>query len=273
MKYPMEASYKNMELATFQANLKVLGYTDNTISNYSYDINKLLKVSSTKKLSSIPTEELNNFLNGSRVLGLSSRTRLRLLQSLKLFYSVFDRPEITSIIDDHIKDIQVTPFPRDHLSEKFVVDLIKSLDQTNFFQLRNSVIITFLYFYSLRIEDVLSIKPKDLLDPDFIRWLTNEGKFAKLPDVVQRRVDAYYKQVFSREYLFVSNRGLRVTRKSAWRFVQAAGKAQGKLVTTDIFRLSRLHNLKMSCYEINLLNQVRKEYLQEVKGGCNNRSA
>ncbi|MCK0162005.1 site-specific tyrosine recombinase XerD [Allomuricauda sp. F6463D] len=203
------------------------GLSQNSISNYSLDLQKLASYleehSITENPISIKQDTVQQFIYDIAKM-VNPRTQARIISGLKGFfnYLVFE-----DYREDNPMDLIETPkigrkLP-DTLSEEEINSLINAIDLSKPEGERNRAILETLYGCGLRVSELITLKLSDLyFDEDFIK-VTGKGnkqRFVPISDVNQKYINIYRKQVRvhlpiqkeHEDYVFLNRRGKQLTR-------------------------------------------------------------
>lgn len=212
----------------YQNYLKIeRGLSENSISNYSMDLQKLANYldeqSIEEKPIEIARETVQQFIYDIAKI-INPRTQARIISGLKGFfnYLVFE-----DYREDNPMDLIETPkigrkLP-DTLSEDEINQLIAAIDLSKPEGERNRAILETLYGCGLRVSELINLKLSDLyFDEDFIK-VTGKGnkqRFVPISEVNQKYINIYWKEVRvhlpikkeHEDYVFLNRRGKQLTR-------------------------------------------------------------
>ena len=229
----------NEALAQYRIYLKLeRNLSENTISNYIRDIEKLRSMFSDVSPNKITSEQVRefNYENGKKY---AVRSQARILSGIKSFYEFMIEEELLEINPTTLISAPKigTNIP-DTLSTKEIDKIIAAIDLSAVHGERNRAIIELLYGCGLRVSELTEIKISDLFfDEDFIRVLGkgNKQRLVPIAAYTQKIINIYKDQVrvhqkiqpkFS-DHLFLNNRGGKLTRVMIFtiikKYVELAG--------------------------------------------------
>lgn len=226
-------------LAQYRIYLKLeRNLSENTISNYIRDIEKLRSMFSDVSPNKITSEQVRefNYENGKKY---AVRSQARILSGIKSFYEFMIEEEWIEINPTTlISAPKIGSKIPDTLSTKEIDKIIAAIDLSAAHGERNRAIIELLYGCGLRVSELTEIKISDLFfDEDFIRVLGkgNKQRLVPIAAYTQRIINIYKDQVrvhqkiqpkFS-DHLFLNNRGGKLTRVMIFtiikKYVELAG--------------------------------------------------
>ena len=226
-------------LAQYRMYLKLeRNLSENTISNYIRDIEKLRSMFSDVSPNKITSEQVRefNYENGKKY---AVRSQARILSGIKSFYEFMIEEEWIEINPTTlISAPKIGSNIPDTLSTKEIDKIIAAIDLSAAHGERNRAIIELLYGCGLRVSELTEIKISDLFfDEDFIRVLGKGNKQRLIPIAAytQKIINIYKDQVrvhqkiqpkFS-DHLFLNNRGGKLTRVMIFtiikKYVELAG--------------------------------------------------
>ncbi|HSW38378.1 MAG TPA: site-specific tyrosine recombinase XerD [Acidobacteriota bacterium] len=228
-------------LSEFETYLRVeKGLSQNTIKAYGQDLKKLLNFSVAHGFS-IERLEQETIIEWSRCLlndGLSPRSVARALHSSRCFFRFL----LGDRIIDHDPAAQLQtpkvfkPLPR-YLNRDEVEKLLKAAGTGTPIETRDRTMIEILYSSGLRVSELIGMK---LAHIDMqLGIVTCEGKGSKerivpVGSIAQERLREYLaacRPIILRKkksnYVFVTRRGLPMTRQAFWKIIRAYGKKAG----------------------------------------------
>jgi integrase/recombinase XerD len=210
------------------------GLSTNTVNAYLGDLAKLLEFSKNRCLSvtKLDRDDLSELVAELRQSGLSARSCARLLSSLRQFYRFLVSEGETE--DDPTATM---PSPRltkalpEVLNEAEVEALLAAPDLSKANGLRDRAMLETLYAAGLRISELVNLRMEGLRY-DMMAYLLVRGKREKERIVpVDEGTYGFIKKYLeegrgkllgkrSSPYLFVTNRGTRLSRKTFWALVR-----------------------------------------------------
>lgn len=223
-------------LQDYQVYLKIeRGLSDNSIKNYSYDIQKLIDYLSKNEVSikplTVETSILQQFIYETAKL-VKPRSQARIVSGLKGFfnYLVFENYR-----EDNPMDVIETPkigrkLP-DTLSTKEIDELIAAIDLSKREGERNRAMLETLYGCGLRVSELIGLRLSDLFfDEDFIR-VTGKGnkqRFVPISDSNKKYINIYKDEIRthqnakkeSEDILFLNRRGKQLTRAMVFTIIK-----------------------------------------------------
>ena len=243
---------------------KIRDFSKHTIKSYSTTLKlflKFLEKKLSKPITKIRTEELNFELVHSWMLeakrqrnwGPSTwntrvsalRTFLRYLAKVNIkFLNLHAR---VSMIDfQHIPRKPVT-----FISDEELESVLSKMGSSNFYEIRDKMMIQFMFFTGLRVEEVVSVKWTDVLSigSDLIEFRVL-GKGRKLRDYplieeatrknFEKYKDYIRKKIPNRIYIFSKRNGSKMSTQNARRIVAKNFNEDryGDKITPHIFRHS-----------------------------------
>jgi len=218
----------------FQQYLEVeRGLSENSIFSYLSDIGKLDKfVSKSKKdLTEITRNDIKKFLREETDRLLSTRTRARVIASLRQFYKYLvesDVMESNPMLNvESPKIVRTLP---DFLTSDEVQHLFSVFDETNQLELRDKTMFELLYSSGLRISEACNLKVHDIDLSNSLLTVTGKGDRERLVpfgEVAAGLIGNYLGHVRpslvekeDSEFMFISKKGSALSRKSAWRLLR-----------------------------------------------------
>jgi len=243
-------------LKDFKHFLKIeRGLSDNTIVNYSHDIEKLIRFIEDNKINhspiSIDEETVQQFIYEIAKV-LNARSQTRIISGLKSFFNYL-------VFEDYRKDnptemIEAPKIGRklpDTLALEDIEKLIGAIDLSTAEGHRNKAIIETLYGCGLRVSELVNLKLSDLFfDEGFIR-VTGKGdkqRFVPIGPITQKHITIYVKEsrpfvkevpAFS-DTVFLNRRGKQLTRVMIFTIIKRLVEKIGlkKNVSPHTFRHS-----------------------------------
>ncbi len=243
-------------LKDFQHFMKIeRGLSENTIVNYSHDIEKLIRYLADNDIHhsplSIDEATVQQFIYEIAKI-LNARSQTRIISGLKSFFNYL-------IFEDYRKDnpMELIEAPKigrklpDTLALKDIEKLIVAIDLSTAEGHRNKAIIETLYGCGLRVSELVGLKLSDLFfDEGFIR-VTGKGdkqRFIPISRITQKYINLYIKAdrikvkhvpEFS-DTVFLNRRGKQLTRVMIFTIIKRlAEKAQiKKNISPHTFRHS-----------------------------------
>lgn len=215
-------------LKDYQLYLKIeRGLSKNTISNYSFDVKKLIKYLNHNNITTSPiliSKEIIQQFIYTIAKEVNTRSQSRLISGLKGFFSylVFEDYRETNPLDT-IDSPKIGRKLPDNLSENEINKLINAIDLSKPQGERNRAILELLYGCGLRVSELTHLKISDLFfDEGFIK-VTGKGdkqRFVPIIDATKKYINIYRKEVRNhqtipkefKDTLFLNRRGKQLTR-------------------------------------------------------------
>ena len=267
MKWPQAINH-------YQNYLKIeRGLSENSISNYSFDINKLLKwlLANEIEISPIKIEKetLQEFVY-SIAKEVNPRTQSRIISGLKGFfnYLVFEGYRNTNPLD-LIESPKIGRKLPDTLSLEEIDSMISSVDLSTPQGERNRAIIESLYGCGLRVSELINLKISDLFfDEGFIK-VTGKGnkqRFIPIGSITIKYIEIYRNQVrvhqtikpTAQDTLFLNRRGNGLTRAMIFHIVKELTEKAGihKKISPHTFRHSFATHLLENGADLRAIQQM-----------------
>lgn len=211
------------------------GLSVNSLTNYLFDINRLVKYLEENELSVSPVtigEELIQQFIYQTANELSARSRARLISGLKSFFNYL-------VFEDYRKDmpLELIEVPKtgrklpDTLSTEEIDRLIAAIDLSREDGERNRAMLETLYGCGLRVSELTALKLSDLFfDEGFIR-VTGKGskqRYVPLSPVTQKYLTIYINELRTHvtvkkgheDTVFLSRRGTGLTRAMVFTIIK-----------------------------------------------------
>ena len=216
------------------------GLSKNTLISYEHDIKSFLLFLHKNKISLVSTEhsDINSFISDRFSKGISSRSNMRLISSLKKFYLFLVSRNI--IKKNPTEDIEspknVKSLP--HTIDTESVDrLLNAPNTKNRFGSRDKAMLEILYACGLRVSELVTLKLSQVvMESNFLRVMGKGNKERIIPinDYALAFLKTYienHRSDFTRQKksdsLFLSNRGSEMTRHSFWHILKKYSKKVG----------------------------------------------
>ncbi len=242
-------------LADFKAHCKLeRGLSDNTVSSYQRDLQKLVEYASEISLSAeaISTQDIREFLYQLQKTQLSERSQARCVSSLRRFFTFLVHTDVRK--DDPTELIQSPKLPTylpDTLSESEMDSLIEIIDRSTDHGFRNVVLLETLYGCGLRVSELINLKLSSIFwDEQMIkvigkgnkeRWVPIHQRALKLLRLYLDSVRAQGEIASGHEdYVFLNRRGKHLSRVMVFYIIKDAARDAGihKKVSPHTFRHS-----------------------------------
>jgi integrase/recombinase XerD len=243
-------------LKDYQLHLKIeRGLSDNSISNYSFDVKKLISYLEDNSIMVSPIliskETIQQFIY-TVAKTVNARSQSRLISGLKGFfnYLVFEDYRETNPLDtiDAPKIGRKLP---DTLSETEINQLIDAIDLSTPQGERNRAILELLYGCGLRVSELTNLKISDLFFEEGFIKVTGKGdkqRFVPIIEATQKYINIYKTEIRNhqtipnefKDTLFLNRRGKQLTRAMIFTIIkQLAVKVNlEKTISPHTFRHS-----------------------------------
>lgn len=236
------------------------GLSDNSITNYEYDVQKLITYLEENNINQSPDvidyDTIQPFIY-ELSKSLNARSQSRLISGLRSFFSylVFEDYRSTNPLD-HIESPKIGRKLPDTLSIEDIDSLIAAIDITKEYNgirigERDRTILETLYSCGLRVSELTNLKLSDLyFDEGFIK-VTGKGnkqRFVPIGENTQKYINIYKNEVRTsinvqkefKDTLFLNNRGKQLTRAMIFTIIKQLAKKTGlqKTISPHTFRHS-----------------------------------
>ena len=209
------------------------GLSKNTLVSYEHDIKSFLIFLNDNKveLFKVQQSDINSFVSFRFSKGISSSSNMRLISSLKKFFIYlvshnFIKKNPTENIESPRK-VKLLPHTIDVES---VDKLLNSPDLKTRFGSRDKAMLEILYACGLRVSELVSLKfSQVVMESNFLRVMGKGSKERIIPinDYALTFLKTYIEDFRSEfmkskktDSLFLSNRGLEMTRHSFWHIIK-----------------------------------------------------
>ena len=231
------------------------GLSKNSITNYEYDINKLIDYLETNNITvspiNISDEEIQPFIYDVSK-NVNPRSQSRLISGLRSFFSylVFEDYRTTNPLD-LIESPKIGRKLPDTLSIEEIDLLINAIDLSKPEGQRNKAILETLYSCGLRVSELTNLKISDLFFEEGFIKVTGKGdkqRFVPIGPSTQKYITIYVNAIRShitisplyKDTLFLNRRGKQLTRAMIFTIIkQLAEKIElNKNISPHTFRHS-----------------------------------
>jgi len=229
--------------------------SDNTVASYKNDISSFLQFVESKKIddpSAIKQNHIADFFKSLKEIGLTSSSAARYYSSLKGFFTFLFLSQY--IAENPIEKVS-TPKLAKNFPSVLTVDEVDSVlskpDTKDKLGLRDKAVLELLYACGTRVSELINIKISDLFfEDDVIRVFGKGSKERIIPigSSAIKWINKYLKEsrvllmkkAKSENYLFLNNRGTKLSRMGVWKIVDRYVKETGieKEVHPHTFRHS-----------------------------------
>ncbi|MGQ1944193.1 site-specific tyrosine recombinase/integron integrase [Ornithobacterium rhinotracheale] len=226
--------------------------SENTISNYLRDLQKLQNMFPDINPEELTAEELRlfNYKIGEQY---AARSQARILSGVRAFYNFLEeekndtKPNPTELISSP-KIGRKLP---DTLSLEEINKIVENIDLSQKHGERNKAIIEMLYGCGLRVSELTELKISDLyFEEDFIQVLGkgNKKRLVPIAQYTQKILTNYLQLVRSHQtiqkaysdHVFINNRGTKLSRVMVFNIIKEAAERAGikKNISPHTFRHS-----------------------------------
>ncbi|MRJ08254.1 tyrosine recombinase XerD [Ornithobacterium rhinotracheale] len=226
--------------------------SENTISNYLRDLQKLQNMFPDNNPEELTAEELRlfNYKIGEQY---AARSQARILSGVRAFYNFLEeekndtKPNPTELISSP-KIGRKLP---DTLSLEEINKIVENIDLSQKHGERNKAIIEMLYGCGLRVSELTELKISDLyFEEDFIQVLGkgNKKRLVPIAQYTQKILNNYLQLVRSHQtiqkaysdHIFINNRGTKLSRVMVFNIIKEAAERAGikKNISPHTFRHS-----------------------------------
>ncbi|MBL6649445.1 MAG: tyrosine recombinase [Flavobacteriaceae bacterium] len=201
--------------------------SDNTIINYLFDLEKLLKFLKKNKYDTNPLK-INHSILKKFVYSISKEvkpsTQARIISGVKRFY---DFLIVEKLINENPLENIETPKVGSKLpvtlTTNEIDDLIKNVDKKSKNQIRNIAITEMLYSCGLRVSELITLKISDLYFDEWIIKVTGKGNKERFVPISKEAINYVNKYIDeernfkkikkgSEDTLFLNERGNKLSR-------------------------------------------------------------
>ncbi|KGK28956.1 site-specific tyrosine recombinase XerD [Cellulophaga sp. E6(2014)] len=264
----------NNALRDYQNYLKIeRGLSENSISSYSLDLQKLLLFLEANKIVTSPIQ-IDKHIVQQFIYEISKdvnpRSQARIISGLKSFFSYL-------VFEDYRTDnpLELIESPKtgrklpDTLSEDEINDLIAAINLSTPEGERNRAILETLYGCGLRVSELVNLKISDLFfDEDFIK-VTGKGdkqRFVPISEINKKYITLYKNEIRVHlniqkgfeDILFLNRRGKQLTRAMIFTIIkQLAVKIDlKKTISPHTFRHSFATHLLENGADLRAIQQM-----------------
>ena len=287
------------EIIEFKNYLKLeRSLSDNSVSAYLNDINKLVSFIKRKNLGEIKYSDVNSILINDFIeeiynSGISTYSQARTISGLKSFFSYLLLEEKIEIDPTElIESPKLSKKLPETLNIEEIEKILSSIELNSFEGLRNRAIIETLYSCGLRVSELTNITFQNLfLDIGFIKVIGKSSKERLVPigtsaiKYIKKYNDEYRKLIKVKDgnegYLFLNRRGSKISRNMIFIIIKNISKKifLNKKISPHTFRHSFATHMieggadlravqEMLGHEsittTEIYTHLNKEYLREV---------
>jgi len=206
-------------------------YSPNTVSGYCRDLDRFSNFASDRKVDSLNTSDIREFLIYLGEQGLSGTSIARCLSSIKSFFKYL-------CLDKQLGNnpAEILKTPRNYrklpniLSPQDIDNLLNCPDKNSFLGLRDKAMLEIIYATGLRVTELVNLKVSELdLEVGCIRTMGKGSKERIVPigSMAKKAVNEYI--LNSRpallkgqnaEEIFITKRGACMTRQGFWKLLK-----------------------------------------------------
>ncbi|MVO09148.1 site-specific tyrosine recombinase XerD [Flavobacterium sp. TP390] len=231
------------------------GLSQNTIENYTFDIEKLVLFLSENSISESPltiSEETVQQFIYKIASEVNARSQSRIISGLKSFFSYLVFEDYRT--DTPMELIEVPKTGRklpDTLSVQEIDALIQAIDLSTLEGERNRAILETLYSCGLRVSELVNLKISDLFFEEGFLKITGKGnkqRFVPIGSITEKYISIYKNQIRNQikvqkgheDTLFLNRRGKQLTRAMIFTIIKdLASKINlNKIISPHTFRHS-----------------------------------
>ena len=216
--------------------------SDNTVASYGNDINSFLQFVESRKIddpSIIKQNHIADFFKSLKELGLSGRSAARYYSSIKGFFNyLFLSKYITENPIGKISSPKLAKNLPPVLSVREIDLILSKPDTNNKLGLRDKAVLELLYACGTRVSELINIKISDLFFDDEVIRVFGKGSKERIIPIGSSAImwtNKYLKEsrvllmkkTKSENYLFLNNRGTKLSRMGVWKIVDRYVKETG----------------------------------------------
>ena len=216
--------------------------SDNTVAAYGNDINSFLQFVESRRIddpSIIKQNHIADFFKSLKELGLSGRSAARYYSSIKGFFNyLFLSKYITENPIEKISSPKLAKNLPSVLSVREIDLILSKPDTNNKLGLRDKAVLELLYACGTRVSELINIKIPDLFFDDEVIRVFGKGSKERIIPIGRSAVkwtNKYLKESRpllmkkskSENYLFLNNRGTKLSRMGVWKIVNRYVKEAG----------------------------------------------
>jgi integrase/recombinase XerD len=249
------------------------GLADNSIKNYAWDLEKLMRFLEANGLTDVPEkikkETVQQFIY-EIAKTINPRSQARIISGLKSFFNYL-------VFEDYRKDnpMDLIESPKigrklpDTLSEHEINDLIGSIDLSKPEGERNRAMLETLYGCGLRVSELIRLRLSDLyFEEDFVK-VTGKGdkqRFVPISHINKKYITIYRKEVRVHQnvqkgfedILFLNRRGKQLSRAMVFTIIKQLAEKIGlqKSISPHTFRHSFATHLLKNGADLRAIQQM-----------------
>lgn len=249
------------------------GLSHNTITNYSFDVVKLISYLQENEINtspiSITEEEVHQFIY-TIARTVNARSQSRIISGLRGFFNFL-------VFEDYRKQnpLELIESPKigrklpDTLSIDEIDELTAEIDLSKPEGERNRAILETLYGCGLRVSEVINLKLSDLFFEEGFIKVTGKGdkqRFVPIAETTQKYIDLYRDHIRSHmdiqkgheDTLFLNRRGKQLTRAMIFTIIRRLAEEAGfdKNISPHTFRHSFATHLLENGADLRAIQQM-----------------
>jgi len=242
-------------------------FSANTIKAYQQDIAQFFKHMGKEKLL-IDREDIRDYISKIFIQSRNKSTVARKIYALKSFYSfVLKNGGIEKNPFDGINTPKIDRKIPEILTISEMNKFLDRLPKKNFIELRNKAIFELLYATGMRISELTNLKLTDIDFENRLLRVMGKGKKERIVPFNETARDALLrfnresklKFKITKEYVFVNNRGNKITDRSVERILQESFKQvmdSDKHVYPHLFRHSFATHLLQKGANLRVIQEL-----------------
>jgi integrase/recombinase XerD len=245
------------------------GLTQNTIKNYSDDLNAFFSFCDKKDINDYKYQDIDAFINYLSGEGKATKTIIRRATTVRLFFNFLEKNKIytnkTSIIEMPKLGVHLPSV----LSTEDIEALFEQPDTSKKEGLRDRAMLETMYACGLRVSELLNLKLSNLstsLNAIKVYGKGNKERMIPISDYAYDYLTKYINEVRSKnkgnksQFVFLNHFGKPISRQYFWRQIKKYALEAG------IFQDVSPHTLRHSFATHLLENGAQLRMVQEVLG-------
>jgi len=209
------------------------GLTINTIESYKNDLIKFFQYLLSENLDwmNLNRRQIDSYLTWAQNEGVSVATISRYISSIRSFYRFALNEKILAL--NPVEDIELPRKPKklpDFLTSEEVDRLLATPDKSTHIGLRDAAMLELLYATGERVSEIINLKMEDInLEEGYLLCSGKGGKQRLIPfgeqaaELLSQYISnsrPYFIKGPPSPYLFISNRGKPLSRKTFWKMIK-----------------------------------------------------
>ncbi len=248
-------------------------YSPNTQEAYARDLSKLLDFFQLKYTDSciqLENIDVQLFLDELYEIGVETSTQARIISGLKSFFLFAQEEKLISVnVFEKIEGPKIKRKLPTFLTFEEIELILNAFDFTQKFAHRNKAILELLYSSGLRVSELVNLKIENLFfDVGFIKVVGkgNKERFVPIGKDAIHYLSVYLNEVRAlskiqskeKDYVFINNRGGRLTRIMIYTIIQKLIEQVGidKKVSPHTFRHSFATHLLEGGADLRSIQQM-----------------